>query len=162
MASIPDHFDLWVRKAQQMPEERQLDCLLGSLFAGKEWFFYNQGVCQTVDPAMVELDGVKCLMLFSSADKMFDFVQSASCRTVEQLPSIAIPAEKGAEFCLQFRAAGAEAILVNPGDYAFRISFDALESFARDREAHRAEARRGFWIPNMTSEEEDFWQEHGL
>ncbi len=162
MAFLPDQFDLWVRKAKQMAPARQLDCLLGMLFAQPEWFFFNQDE-KKVLPAQIEIENAKCLILFSDSRKMLEFFENAMHQKLDQLPSLAIPAASGTEFCLQFRASGCEAILVNPGTEPFQVSLEALERFNLEWQAyHRSQASRGFWIPNMTTEEDDFWQEHGL
>jgi hypothetical protein len=42
------------------------------------------------------------------------------------------------------------------------IPFAQLESYHAEWSQRGGRQASGFWIPNMTSEEEDFWQEHGL
>lgn len=157
MPDLPDQFDLWVRRARDVAPERQADFLLGSLFALKEWFFLNRGSDEKPSPGVVELEGRYCLVVFSDLGKMHDFVGSATS-------NLAIPTESVVGYCREFRAMGVTALLVNPGDYAFTVELDAVESFDkawRERRAAHPSAR-GFWIPNLTTEEEDFWQSHGL
>ncbi len=163
MAAIPDSFDLQVRRAKQAAPERQLDFLLGSLLALSEWWLLNQGSETAPYPAIVELDAVKCVVVFSASGKLQDFV--GECRGEnERIAQIAIRVPEVVDYCLRFRSVGVTAILVNPGDFAFTVELEAVESFAtawRERRAAKGESR-GFWIPNMTTEEEDFWQSHGL
>jgi hypothetical protein len=52
-------------------------------------------------------------------------------------------------------------VLVNPPEDAALIPFSQIEAFHREWKARGERQAAGFWIPNMTSEEEDFWQEHG-
>lgn len=161
MPALPDQFDLWVRRARHATPERQIDWLLGALYALNEWFFYNQGDEQKPIPAAVEVEGVRSVVIFSAAGKLQDFVESGG-HDVTSVPSIAIRVPDATAYCLLFREAGCGALLVNPGDYAFMVDLSALEKFDAGWKARRNESSRGFWIPNMTSEEEDFWQQHGL
>lgn len=162
MAAIPDHFDLGVRRARQVRDEsRQVDALLGLLFAAEEWYFWNVGTPEKPFPAMSEIDGKPVLLLFSSLEKLVDVVETATKTSMETLPHFAIPVNSGGAFCSQFRASSCETLLVNPGEYAFAVSLDALKAFDATWRGRKATSR-GFWIPNMTSEEEDFWRELGM
>lgn len=163
MAAIPDSFDLQVRRAKSAAPERQVDFLVGALFALSEWWLINQGSETEPYPVIVEMGAAKCVVVFSAPGKLQDFADGARGERVE-VPNLAIRVPEVVEYCLRFREVGATAILVNPGDFAFTVELDALESFAmawRERRAATGEPR-GFWIPNMTTEEEDFWQSHGL
>ena len=164
MAAIPDRFDLWVRKArQEAVPERQVDLLLGSLFALRDWYFLNRESEDRPEPAMVDLQGETHLLVFSEAGRVNDFAEeSGLCQCGDRAEFFSVPALKAAEYCRRFRAVGAAGILVNPGDHAFAVTLDGLEEFDRQWRERGARAGEGFWIPNMTSEEEDFWQEHGL
>ena len=42
------------------------------------------------------------------------------------------------------------------------IPFDQLKAFHAEWSRRGERQTAGFWIPNMTTEEEDFWQENGL
>ncbi len=42
------------------------------------------------------------------------------------------------------------------------IPLDRLEAFNDEWSRRGGRQAAGFWIPNMTTEEEDFWQENGL
>ena len=124
----------------------------------------NRGSETEPYPAVVELGAAKCVVVFSAPGKLQDFADELRGEKVEEMPNLAIRVPEVVDYCLLFRGAGATAILVNPGDFAFTVELDALESFTnawRERRAAKGESR-GFWIPNMTSEEEDFWQSHGL
>lgn len=164
MAAIPDSFDLQVRRAREATPERQLDFLLGTLLALPEWWLLNRGSESEPYPAMVELEKAKCVVVFSAPGKLQDFAEELNGGKRESVPNVAIRVPEVVDYCLLFRAVGATAILVNPGDFAFTVEFDALESFTKAWRERRATVgdSRGFWIPNMTSEEEDFWQSHGL
>ena len=82
-----------------------------------------------------------------------------------ELPHIAMPASKALEYMTMLEAKGVEAMLVNPGEYAFAMTLKEVRRFYEAWEARdpdERQASRGFWIPKMTSEEDDFWEEHGL
>ncbi len=165
MSRIPDRFDLLVRKAQERdcPPERQLDLLLGGLFALSEWHFINRGDRENPHPAFVELDGTVCLLLFSSPDKADDFSSERGERKPQEpLGLISIRPADAIEYARQFEAHGCRHLLVNPGAFSFMVSTDEVFNFYTEWIRNRDKNKIGFWIPNMTSEEEDFWQEHGL
>lgn len=162
MSALPDHFDLGVRRAREARPDRQVDCLLGLLYAQEEWWFYNQGTAEKPVPALAEAGGAKCVVVFSSIEKLSDMVAEGADGNSVPLPSIEIAVPDAAAFCLLFRAAGCTAILVNPGEYAFTVELDALEKFDAERRANGPKFTSGFWIPNMTTEEEDFWQQYGV
>lgn len=162
MSSLPDQFDLTVRKAREMSSsQRQLDCMLGLLFALPEWNFVNHGTAEKPFPALVDIETIRALVIFSTLEKYRDFIEASSGMPATELPSITVPVQSATGYCLQFRPAGCEAILVNPGEFAFQVSLDSLSAFETEWRVRPA-THRGFWIPNMTSEEEDFWSEHGL
>ena len=79
-----------------------------------------------------------------------------------QLPPvvISIPTERAPPWCLE--QADCAGLLVIPGEDGFIVAMDQLHSFYRGWRTDRESLTTGFWIPNLTTEEEDFWQEHGL
>jgi len=162
MAALPDQFDLWVRRARETADpERQLDLLLGSLCALKEWYFFNQGDTPNPRPAIAELEGRRYIIAFSSAGKLQDaFGKTKSGR--KRIPYISVKAIRAIPYCLEFRGANCAGIFVNPGGYSFTVEMGAMEKFDREWKARGDRSGQGFWIPNMTTEEEDFWQEHGI
>jgi hypothetical protein len=162
MTALPDQFDLWVRRARASADPaRQIDLLLGSLCALKEWYFYNQGSHANPRPAMAEVENQHCLLTFSSASKLED-VFGDSPKKGKRIPYISVKSADAIPYCLQFRAEKCSGVLVNPGDYCFTVDLDAMEKFDREWKSRDMQVGRGFWIPNMTTEEEDFWQEHGV
>ncbi len=157
MPRLPDRFDLWVRKARECPDPaRQADYVLGALAALPEWHLFNRGTADKPVPAQAEIDGLQHLLIFSSADRI-DEMLAASITSAA--PIISIPTGQAFPWCLHLDSAG---LLVNPGEDGFIVAMDRLHSFYRqwreDKEVHST----GFWIPNLTTEEEDFWQSHGI
>jgi hypothetical protein len=158
MSRLPDRFDLWVRRARQCPDPaRQADFVLGALAALPDWHFLNHGEESSPVPADAELEGLRQLLVFSDPGRVEELLGSSADAP---LPIISIATAKAFPWCLeQIDCAG---LLVNPGEDGFMVAMDQLHSFYRvwrqDREANST----GFWIPNLTTEEEDFWQEHGL
>jgi hypothetical protein len=160
---LPDSFDLQVRRARQTAPERQSDFLLGSLFGLNEWIFFNTGEVKNPAPMIVELDGARYLLLFSSSQQADDCSAAAGLRKEKDpLPLITVPIEGAPLYALGFRAAQVQGVLVNPGDYAFAVDLASLENFHHEWKKRSRTEHQGFWIPNLTSEEEDFWQEKGL
>ncbi|MDD5262858.1 MAG: hypothetical protein PHD76_13515 [Methylacidiphilales bacterium] len=165
MSRLPDRFDLLVRKARERDctPERQLDLLLGGLFALSEWHFINRGDQENPRPAFVELDGTVSLLLFSNPDKADDFsAERGERKPHEALGLISIRPADAIEYARQFEAHGCHHLLVNPGAFSFMVLTGEVFGFYREWIQNRHKNKIGFWIPNMTSEEEDFWQEHGL
>jgi hypothetical protein len=158
MPRLPDRFDLWVRRARVCPDPvRQADYVLGALAALPAWHFLNRGEATSPAPAETEWEGGRYLLVFSSADRIGELLDLPASAAP---PVISIPTAQAFSWCLeQVECAG---LLVNPGEDAFLVAMDQLHAFHRgwreDKEAHST----GFWIPNLTTEEEDFWQEHGL
>jgi len=163
MARLPDRFDLQVRRARECADPaRQADYLLGSLVALEAWHFLNIGTKENPEPAQAELGGGPHLLVFSDAERIEELVrESGSLPEGEPPPVIAILSVKAMPWCLG--QAGCAGLLVNPGgENAFVVPMDRLEIFHAEWNQRGGRQASGFWIPNMTSEEEDFWQEHGL
>ncbi len=155
MARLPDHFDLWLRKARECADSvRQLDYVLGALAGQREWHFLNAGTREYPNPAVVEMDEGSCLLVFSDAGRIEDMLAEGG-HSLDSLPVISIPAEAAMKWCVT----RGEALLVNQEVF---IPAGHLCHFAEEWEARGATAGRGFWIPNLTSQEEDFWQQHGV
>lgn len=163
MARIPDRFDLWVRKALECPDSaRQADYLLGALAGLKEWYFLNVGTKESPQPAEIEMEGAAYLLLFSDAGRIEEMAgESGLLQPGGPLPVIAIPTGRAMSWCLERREAGCAGLLVNPGGDAFAFPMEQLAVFYEEWSRRGGRQAAGFWIPNMTSEEEDFWQEHG-
>ena len=160
MARLPDQFDLWVRKARGCPDPaRQVDYILGALVGLKEWHCLNIGSKEEPLAAQSEVDGKRCLVVFTDEGRVSEILEEAGHgRGPDGVPIISIPAEAAMIWCLE-QTAG---LLVNPGDDAVSIPVDQLEAFYTEWSKRGGRQAAGFWIPNMTTEEEDFWQEHGV
>ncbi len=65
-------------------------------------------------------------------------------------------------WCLARGSEGCGGLLLNPGEYAALIPMPQLEYFLEEWSRRGKHLASGFWIPNITTEEEDFWQKYGL
>ncbi len=160
MARLPDRFDLWVRKAKECPDyARQADLVLGALAALDEWHFLNLGSAEKPQAARTQIDGDAYILVYSDTGRIEDFLKEQG-RALKgaPLPIISVPTEAAMKWCVECRTG----LLVNPPDDAVMIPLDQLEAFQSEWSRRSDRQASGFWIPNMTSEEEDFWQEHGL
>lgn len=157
MGRLPDRFDLWVRQARACADPgRQADYVLGALASLPYWHLLNIGTREKPQPAEGEVDGARYLIVFSDAVRVEELSGSESSAP----PPISMPTIKAFPWCLQ--QPGVAGLLVNPGEDAALVPRDRLEHFHAEWLARQAAQPAGFWIPNMTGEEEDFWQEHGL
>ena len=162
MSRLPDRFDLWVRKARACPDPvRQADYVLGALAALPEWYFFNIGTKEKPQVSEVEIENHWYVLVFSDSGRIEELVEDRVPKG-EPLPVISMPTATAMAWCLEHKAKGCAGLLVNPGEYAAVIPLAQVEAF--HAEWNRCDGRRasGFWIPNLTTEEEDFWQEHGL
>jgi hypothetical protein len=161
MPRLPDRFDLWIRKARSCPDPaRQLDLILGAMIALPAWHFLNVGTRERPEPAAGEVDGQRLLLVFSDADRVIE--AAGDTKFPADSPVISVPAPAALSECLDPGLLRCDALLVNPGEDAAVIPRRQLVLFEREWRARGGAAAQGFWIPNLTSEEEDFWQEHGL
>jgi len=154
MPRLPDRFDLWVRKARECPDPaRQADYVLGALASLDYWYFFAQNSTSNPQPSEVEIE-----------NHWYKIVFSDSARVEELTPSrtIAIPTPKAMVWCLERQAEGCAGLLVNPGDFAVLIPLEQLRAFHTEWHQRGGLQASGFWIPNLTTAEEDFWQQHGL
>lgn len=162
MSRLPDRFDLWVRRAKESPEpERQLDYVLGALVALPEWFFLNIGTPNDPHPAISEVEGVRYLLVFSDSQRVLEIAEQIHIDGNEP-PVITIPGSNALTWCVQERPMQCEGLLLNPGADAAAIPLEHVAAFAKAWQERGGAQGAGFWIPNLTTEEEDFWQEHGL
>lgn len=164
MPRLPDRFDLWVRKARQAPDPaRQADYLLGILAGLSAWHFFNVGTRGKPQPAEAEIESARSILVFSDPGRIEEIVRDADSFDPRQpLPILTLPTAKAMSWCLGQEKNGYTGLLVNPGEDAFLLPFDQLAAFHIEWSQRGGREASGFWIPNMTSEEEDFWQEHGL
>jgi hypothetical protein len=164
MARLPDRFDLWVRQARACADPaRQADYVLGALAGLGDWYFFNIGTRDQPQPAEIELEGARLLLLFSDHGRIEELLRDAGSFDPRQpLPIISISTAEAMIWCLDRQAEGYTGLLVNPGEDAVMIPLDQLAAFHAEWIQRGARQASGFWIPNLTDEEEDFWQEHGL
>jgi hypothetical protein len=161
MPRLPDRFDLWIRKARDCPDPaRQLDYILGAMIALPAWHFLNVGTHEKPQPATGEIEGTRVLLVFSDPDRVLEAAGDAKFPAAP--PVFSLPAPMALAQSLGEGLFRCAALLVNPGEDAALIPREQVAAFEREWRARDAAAARGFWIPNLTSEEEDFWQEHGL
>jgi hypothetical protein len=161
MPPLPDRFDLWIRKARGCPDPaRQLDYILGAMVALPAWHFLNMGTREQPEPATGEIADERVLLVFSDTDRVIEAAGDTKFPT--DPPVISVPASAALTECLGPGLLRCDALLVNPGEDAAVITREQLAAFEREWRSRDGAAAQGFWIPNLTSEEEDFWQEHGL
>ena len=162
MPRLPDRFDLWVRKARaSVDSARQVDYILGALIALSEWHFLNIGTRDNPQSAEAEIQGGRYLLVFSDVDRIEEVIENHISRS-EQVPVISIPAAAAMAWCLERKSEGCAGLLVNPGDDSALIPLSQVEIFHAEWLQRGGRQASGFWIPNLTTEEEDFWQENGL
>ena len=164
MPRLPDRFDLWVRKARACPDPaRQLDYILGGLLAQPAWHFLNIGTREKPQPATADIDGEWILLVFSDADRAINLAQEMKLAgDPAHPPVISIPAAAALAECLGEGLLKSDGLFINPGEDSALIPREQVAAFEQDWRARGGAKGQGFWIPNLTSREEDFWQEHGL
>jgi hypothetical protein len=159
MARLPDRFDLWVRKAKECEDaRRQVDYVLGALAGLKEWHFLNLGTKEKPQAARTEIEEEAYLLVFSDTGRIEEVIrEQGGARAEGPLPVISIAAEVAMAWAVECRTG----LFVNPPEDAVMIPFSQVEAFYAEWKKRGARRAAGFWIPTMTSEEEDFWEEHG-
>jgi hypothetical protein len=162
MSRLPDRFDLWVRKARECPDPaRQTDYVLGALAALNEWFFFNIGTTENPRISEAEIENHRYKLVFSDHGRIEELVEG-NLPQGAPLPVISMPTAVAMTWCIERKAEGCAGLLVNPGDFAAVVPLSQLEAFYAEWTQRGGRQASGFWIPNLTTEEEDFWQEHGL
>ncbi|HEX4139576.1 MAG TPA: hypothetical protein VHY09_04465 [Candidatus Methylacidiphilales bacterium] len=159
MARIPDRFDLWVRKARESADPaRQVDLVLGALVASIEVYFVNVGTKESPRIARGKVASNECALVFTDAERIGEFL-AQNTREGQELAVIASPTGAALAWCVENRVGA----VINPstGETAM-VAPAALAAFVEEWKQRGGRQAAGFWIPNMTSEEEDFWQENGL
>jgi hypothetical protein len=163
MTRLPDCFDLWVRKARECHDPaRQVDYILGALAGLKEWHFLNIGTKEAPQVAKTQIEADACVLVYTDVSRIEELVRKGEggVQKKNALPTITIPTAAAMAWCVECRAG----LLVNAAEDAdvVMIPFDQVEAFHAEWSQRGGRQASGFWIPNMTTEEEDFWQEHGL
>jgi hypothetical protein len=163
MPRLPDRFDLWVRRARDCADPaRQLDYILGAMMALPAWHFLNLGTRDKPLPAAGEIDGARMLLVFSDPDRVAEWAGQMNLSVEDGPPIISIPPTAALAECLGEGLLKSDGLFVNPGEDAAVVPRDQVAAFAQAWREQGGTLRPGFWIPHLTSEEEDFWQEHGL
>jgi len=159
MARLPDRFDLWVRKAKECPDAaRQADYVLGALAGLKEWHFLNLGTREAPQAAKTKIESETYLLVYSDVDRIEEVIRDkGGLSQNDPLPVITVAAAAAMAWCIECRTG----LFVNPPEDAAMIPFDLLEAFHAEWTQRGGRQASGFWIPNLTTEEEDFWREHG-
>jgi len=162
MPRVPDRFDLWIRQAKASTDPaRQLDYVLGALVALPEWFFLNIGTPNDPHPAVSEVEGTRYLLVFSDPHRVVEIAEQIRIESSEP-PVITVPSATALRWVVDERPMQSAGIIVNPGPDGVSIPLDNVAHFAAAWQNGGAGQGIGYWIPNATSEEEAFWQEHGL
>jgi hypothetical protein len=159
MARLPDRFDLLVRKARACTDPvRQADYVLGALAGLAEWHFFNLGTKEKPQAARTVIDTDPYLLVYSDVGRIEDIVRDRLGRLDHgPVPVITVATEAAMAWCVECRTG----LFVNAPEDSVMIPFAQVEAFHAGWVKRGARRTVGFWIPNMTSEEEDFWQENG-
>jgi hypothetical protein len=124
----------------------------------REWHFLNLGTKEKPQAAKAQIDTDPYLLIYSDLNRIEEFIhEQGGARKKEPLPVITVPTAAAMAWCVECRIG----LLVNPPEEAMMIPFDQVEAFHAEWKHRGGRQAAGFWIPNMTSEEEDFWQENG-
>ena len=160
MARLPDRFDLQVRKARSCTDPvRQADYVLGALAGLAEWHFFNLGTKETPQIAKTEIDTDPYLLVYSDIDRIEEMIIKQTGSLSEgPVPVISVATKAAMAWCVECGMG----LFVNAPEDAVMIPFEQVKVFHTEWIKRSARQSTGFWIPNMTTEEEDFWQEHDL
>ncbi len=161
MGRLPDRFDLWLRKARESTDPaRQVDYVLGALVGLKEWFFLNTGTKERPMAAKTQIESDLCVLVFSDAARVEEFLEGKEGLVPkgDVLPAIVIPSAAALAWCVESQTG----LLLNPNGEGVLIPLEQVKAFHAEWIQRGGRQAAGYWIPNMTSEEEDFWQANGL
>jgi hypothetical protein len=132
------------------------------LVACEELFFLNGGTKEQPEISLANLppEGAEArpfAMVFSDAQRLEEFCEAR--RELGNPGAVISPTAAALDWCVG-RQLG---LLINYGiSETVLVPAPALAGFVEEWKQRNERQAAGFWIPNMTSEEEDFWQEHGL
>jgi hypothetical protein len=163
MGRLPDRFDLWLLKANECPDPaRQLDYILGAMIGLKEWWLINIGTKEKPSAAKTQVESDLCVLVFSDLARLEEFLEGKEGLVPkgETSPTIAIPSPAALGWCVDCGVG----LIVNPDEAegTVLVPFEQVKAFHTEWMNRGGSQTTGFWIPNMSSEEEDFWQQHGM
>jgi hypothetical protein len=163
MAALPTRFDLWVRKARESTDPaRQADLILGALVALDSLYFFNIGTQAKPLIARTSIAADECALVFTDPDRIEKFLLESPVSQKsagEGPPVITSPTTAALKWCME----NTLGLIINPLEAeTIMVPHGELAPFFEAWHAPGGRQPAGFWIPNMTTEEEDFWQEHGL
>ena len=159
MARLPDRFDLWVRKARASAyPARQVDLVLGALVALTEVYFVNIGTKESPLISRGKLESEEYALVFTDAERIAEFL-AQNTGAGQELAAIASPTVSALAWCKE-NGFGV-AINLSVAESAM-VPAATLAAFVEEWKQRGGREADGFWIPNMTTEEEDFWRENGL
>jgi hypothetical protein len=120
------------------------------------------GTKEEPQAARAQIDTDPCLFVFSDLGRIEDFIAEGwalgHLKKRDPLPVISIPAAAAMAWSVKCRAR----LFVNPGEDSALIPLEQVEAFHAEWSERGGRQASGFWIPNLTTKEEDFWQENGL
>jgi hypothetical protein len=132
------------------------------LVAVKEVYFLNSGTKELPRIARAEIAPDQCALVFTDSGRVEDFLAERPemrPNPGNELPVVVSPTTAALTWCVE----NGLGVVINPGvGETAVISPQALAAFAEEWKQRGGRQAAGFWIPNMTTEEEDFWQENGL
>jgi hypothetical protein len=106
---------------------------------------------------LAENEGGRCAVVFSDAQRLEEFCEAR--KKFGNPGAIVSPTAAALDWCVE-RGLG---LLINYWiSETVVVPAAVLAAFVEEWKQRGGREAAGFWIPNMTSEEEDFWQENGL
>ncbi len=159
MARLPDRFDLWVRKARATVDPaRQTDYVLGAVVALREVYLVNIGTKESPSIARGKVESDECVLVFIDGERIGEFL-AENAGTGQELTVITSPTAAMLAWCVENRLG----VVINPSvGETVMVPAAELAAFVAEWKERGGAQAAGFWIPNLTTEEEDFWQENGL
>jgi len=165
MSRLPDRFDLLVRKVREgdFTPDRQIDFLLAAFFTLKEAHLINAADEVSPLPTFLELDEAVLMPVFTSADQADTYTSERGQRgDHDDLCLISMPPAIVLDYAESFTSYGCKDWFINPGPFGFIISLQEAQAYQQQKNKVGQRPDIGFWIPNLTSQEEAFWEDNGL
>jgi hypothetical protein len=115
-------------------------------------------------PASSPISDEQVLLVYSDPSRLLEALEyyliDKPGGRVEGPGSISMTPIGTFEFCLKNNTG----LLVNPlaSEHNLLVPHEHVKAFYLNWKESAKHAQNCFWVPNMTDEEEDFWQERGL